>query len=65
MRVTRLSARFKLNDMVFFALTIGEDIVNSEPRNYKEVMGCEASAELSKAKEEEMNSLKKNQTWCW
>ena len=51
-RVTKLLVRFRLNDMAFFALTIAEDIVDSELRNYKEAMGCEDSAELSKAMEE-------------
>ena len=59
-RVTRLPARFRLNDMVSFALTVAEDIVDSEPRNYKEVMGSKVNVEWSKAMEEEMNFLKKN-----
>ena len=52
MRVTRLSTRFRLNDMVSFALTIAEDIVDFEPRNYKKAMGCEYSVEWSKVMEE-------------
>ena len=44
-KVTRLLERFRLNDMVSFALIIAKDIVDSEPRNYKEAMGCKDSAE--------------------
>ena len=44
-RVMRLPTRFRLNDMVSFALTIAEDIVDSEPRNYKEAMGTKYSTE--------------------
>ena len=36
-RATRLPVRFRLNDIVSFALTITEDIVDSKPRNYKEL----------------------------
>ena len=61
-RVTRLLARFRLIDTIFFTFTIVEDIVDFEPRNYKEAMGCEDSAEWSKAMKEEINSLKKNKT---
>ena len=35
-RVTRLSGRFRLNYMVSFVHTVAEDIVDFEPRNYKE-----------------------------
>ena len=49
--------------MVSFALTVAEDVVNSELRNYKEAIGTKDSTEWSKAMEENMNSLKKNQTW--
>ena len=48
--------------MVSFALTVAEDIVDFEPRNYKKVMGSKDSTEQSKAMEEEINSLRKNQT---
>ena len=47
-RVTRLLARFRLNDMVSFTLTIAEDIVDYKPRNYKGVMRSKDSAEWSK-----------------
>ena len=62
-RVTRLLVRFRLNDIISFAPTVVEDIIDSEPRNYKEAMGNKDSTEWSKAMEAEMNSLKKNQTW--
>ena len=62
-RVTRLPVRFRLNDIISFAPTVVEDIIDFEPRNYKEAMGNKDSTEWSKAMEEEMNSLKKNQTW--
>ena len=44
----------------FFSLTVIEEIVDSEPRNYKEAIGNKNSAEWSKTMEEEMNYLKKN-----
>ena len=40
-RVTRLLARFRLIDTIFFTFTIVEDIVDFKPRNYKKAMGCE------------------------
>ena len=62
-RVIRPPVGFRLNYMVSFALTVAEDIVDSESRNYKKVIGSKDSMEWLKSMEEEMNSLKKNQAW--
>ena len=64
-RVTRLLVRFSLNGIVSFALTIAKDIMDSEPRNYKEAMRSKESVERSESMEEEMNFLKKNKLGCW
>ena len=50
-RVTRLPTRFRLNNIVSFALIVVEDIVDFKERNYKEAMGSKDSVEWSKAME--------------
>ena len=59
----RLPTKFTLNDMVSFALTVTKDIVDFEPKKYKDSIGSKRCVEWSKTMEEEMNSLKKNQNW--
>ena len=58
-RVTRPPVRFGFDEMVNYALVIGED----DPSNFQEAIQSQEKEEWVGAMAEEMESLNKNQTW--
>ena len=58
-RVTRPPVRFGFDEMVNYALVIGED----DPSNFQEAIQSQEKEGWVGAMAEEMESLNKNQTW--
>ena len=54
--------RYGQVDLIYFALTITEEIQATEPRNFKEALNNKESEEWISAMEEQIISLEKNKT---
>lgn len=61
-RVIRPPQKFGQADMVYYALTIAEQIDYQEPTSYKEALAGNDSCKWIEAMNEELESLNKNQT---
>ena len=49
--------------MTTFALSIAEEIVDMEPKTYQEAINSNETDQWVKVVQEEMDSLRKNETW--
>ena len=55
--------RYGQVDLIYFALTVAEEIQAIEPINFREALNHKKSEEWITTMEEEMLSLEKNKTW--
>ncbi|XP_050888643.1 uncharacterized protein LOC127093784 [Lathyrus oleraceus] len=62
-RVIRPPQRLGYADLIAYALISASDVLDEEPRDYKEVMRSRNKTELLKAMDDEMKSLHDNHTW--
>lgn len=64
-RVIKPPSKFEDADFLAYALASAEDIDICEPKSYQEAMKSKDQEQWNGAADEEMESLKKNQTWDW
>ena len=62
-RVIKLPKRYGIADIVSYTLAIAEEVIGEEPINYKQVMSSKDMKKWLGAMNEEIISLKKNNTW--
>ena len=62
-RVIKLPKRYGIADMVSYALAVAEEVIGEEPTNYKQAMSSKDKKKWLSAMNEEIISLKKNNTW--
>lgn len=62
-RTSRPPARYSDSEMIFYALTIAEQLELEEPLTYKEAMEIKEKDKWLQAMNEEICSLLKNKTW--
>ncbi|PON85525.1 hypothetical protein TorRG33x02_186740 [Trema orientale] len=62
-RQIRAPDRYGFAEYISFALTVARDIEGVEPMSYKETLSDKNSFKWVEAMNDEMESLKKNQTW--
>ena len=55
--------RYGQAKMTTFALSVAEEIVDMEPKTYQEAINSNEADQWVKAIQEEMDSLRKNETW--
>lgn len=55
--------RFGYAELIHYALTVADELQESEPSNYKEAMSSTRNKEWLEAMTEELRSLEKNRTW--
>ncbi|KAH9723371.1 retrovirus-related pol polyprotein from transposon TNT 1-94-like protein [Citrus sinensis] len=62
-RVIKMPKRFGIADLISYALNIVEEVIGEEPSSYKQAMNSRDKSKRLSAMEEEISSLKKNNTW--
>ena len=62
-RQIRVPSRYAQAEIVSYALSVASEVVNSEPLSYKEAVSRSDKSNWKKAMDEEMESLRKNETW--
>ncbi|KAH9769620.1 hypothetical protein KPL71_012083 [Citrus sinensis] len=62
-RVIKLPKSYGIDDMVSYALAVAEEVIGEEPINYKQAMNSKDRKKWLGAMNEEIISLKKNNTW--
>ncbi|KAH9762156.1 hypothetical protein KPL70_000706 [Citrus sinensis] len=62
-RKAKAPVRYRYADLIAYALTASHQIDDDEPKNYKEAIQGLFKDEWKKAMDEEIYSLKKNNTW--
>ena len=62
-RKIRPPLRYGFADVIVAALYLEGGIINYEPETYSDAMRCKDSSKWKLAMEEEMHSLRKNNTW--
>ena len=62
-RVIKPPKRYGHADIICYALSVAEEIQNSEPKTWREAIESEDSQLWLQAMSEEMESLRKNKTW--
>lgn len=63
MRVIKLPKRHGIADMVSYALKIAEEVIGEEPISFKQAMNSRVRIKWLDLMNEEIISLKKNNTW--
>ncbi|KAH9779278.1 hypothetical protein KPL71_007667 [Citrus sinensis] len=62
-RVIKMPKRFGIADLISYALNAAEEVIGEEPSSYKQAMNSRDKSKWLSAMEEEISSLKKNNTW--
>ena len=62
-RVIKMPKRFGIADLISYALNAAEEVIGEEPSSYKQAMNSRDKTKWLSAMEEEISSLKKNNTW--
>ncbi|KAH9751577.1 hypothetical protein KPL71_014347 [Citrus sinensis] len=62
-RVIKMPKRFGIADLISYALNVAEEVIGEEPSSYKQAMNSRDKSKWLSAMEEEISSLKKNNTW--
>jgi len=62
-RVIKPPKRYGHADIICYALSVAEEIQNSEPKTWREAIESKDSQLWLQAMSEEMESLRKNKTW--
>ena len=55
--------RYGIADLISYALTVADEVNGGEPLSYKEAMCCGDKLKWYAAMQDEITSLKKNNTW--
>ncbi|KAH9654970.1 hypothetical protein KPL70_022170 [Citrus sinensis] len=63
MRVIKLPKKYGIADLISYALNVAEEVIGEEPNSYKQAMNSRDKTKWLSAMEEEISSLKKNNTW--
>ncbi|KAH9764272.1 hypothetical protein KPL70_001465 [Citrus sinensis] len=62
-RAIKMPKKYGIADLISYALTVGDEVTGGEPLSYKEAMRCEDKLKWYAAMQDEIVSLKKNNTW--
>ncbi|KAH9750404.1 hypothetical protein KPL71_013868 [Citrus sinensis] len=62
-RVVKMPKRYGIADLISFALMVADEMTGEEPENFKQAMNSRDNGKWLSAMEDEMISLKKNNTW--
>ncbi|KAH9733856.1 hypothetical protein KPL71_017172 [Citrus sinensis] len=62
-RVVKLPKRYGIADLISYALMVADEVTGDEPESYKQAMNSRDKLKWLNAMEEEMASLKENNTW--
>ncbi|KAH9655560.1 Integrase catalytic domain-containing protein [Citrus sinensis] len=62
-RAIKMPKKYGIADLIFYAMTVGDEVTGGEPLSYKEAMRCEDKLKWYAAMQDEIVSLKKNNTW--
>ncbi|KAH9804147.1 hypothetical protein KPL71_002018 [Citrus sinensis] len=62
-RVIKMPKKYGIADLISYALNVAEEVIGEEPSSYKQAMNSRDKTKWLSAMEEEISSLKKNNTW--
>ncbi|KAH9781841.1 hypothetical protein KPL71_008631 [Citrus sinensis] len=62
-RAIKLPKKYGIADLISYALTVADEVNGGEPLSYKEAMRFKDKMKWYAAMQDEINSLKKNNTW--
>ena len=62
-KVVKMPKRYWIADLISYALMVADEMIGEEPENFKQAMDSKDKWKWLSAMEDEMTSLKKNNTW--
>ena len=62
-RAIKMPKKYGITDLISYALTVADEVNDGEPLSYKEAMRCGDKLKWYAAMQDEIVSLKKNNTW--